>query len=81
MQRLIAARDLGFRVLVITDPGLAAIVRDAVALLERGVLVRDVGIPGHLRVTAGTPAETTAFLLVTIAEIALQAEKMLGVAE
>lgn len=32
-------------------------------LLERGVLVRDVGIPGHLRVTAGTEAETTAFLL------------------
>lgn len=32
------------------------------ALLERGVLVRDVGIPGFLRVTAGTPAETTAFL-------------------
>ena len=32
------------------------------ALLERGVLVRDVGIPGSLRVTAGTEAETTAFL-------------------
>ncbi len=32
------------------------------ALLARGVLVRDVGIPGHLRVTAGTEAETTAFL-------------------
>lgn len=32
------------------------------ALLDAGVLVRDVGIPGHLRVTAGTPAETTAFL-------------------
>jgi histidinol-phosphate aminotransferase len=32
------------------------------ALLDRGVLVRDVGLPGHLRVTAGTPAETTAFL-------------------
>lgn len=32
------------------------------ALLDRGVLIRDVGIPGHLRVTAGTPAETTAFL-------------------
>ncbi|MEZ2391047.1 histidinol-phosphate transaminase [bacterium RCC_150] len=31
-------------------------------LLERGVLVRDVGIPGHLRVTAGTEQETTAFL-------------------
>ena len=31
-------------------------------LLERGVLVRDVGLPHHLRVTAGTPAETTAFL-------------------
>jgi histidinol-phosphate aminotransferase len=32
------------------------------ALLDRGVLVRDVGLPGHLRVTAGTEAETTAFL-------------------
>ncbi|MFV0464029.1 MAG: histidinol-phosphate transaminase [Nostocoides sp.] len=32
------------------------------ALLERGILVRDVGIPHHLRVTAGTEAETTAFL-------------------
>jgi histidinol-phosphate aminotransferase len=32
------------------------------ALLERGVLVRDVGLPGHLRVTAGTEAETSAFL-------------------
>lgn len=31
-------------------------------LLDRGVLVRDVGIAHHLRVTAGTPAETTAFL-------------------
>ncbi len=32
------------------------------ALLDRGVLVRDVGIPHYLRVTAGTPGETTAFL-------------------
>lgn len=32
------------------------------ALLDRDVLIRDVGIPGHLRVTAGTEAETTAFL-------------------
>jgi histidinol-phosphate aminotransferase len=32
------------------------------ALLERGVLVRDVGIPHYLRVTAGTPVETTRFL-------------------
>ena len=31
-------------------------------LLDDGVLVRDVGIPGWLRVTAGTQAETTAFL-------------------
>jgi histidinol-phosphate aminotransferase len=31
-------------------------------LLDRGVLVRDVGIPGWLRVTAGTPGETDAFL-------------------
>jgi histidinol-phosphate aminotransferase len=32
------------------------------ALLEAGVLVRDVGIAHHLRVTAGDPDETTAFL-------------------
>jgi len=32
------------------------------ALLAEGVLIRDVGIPGHLRVSAGTEAETTAFL-------------------
>jgi histidinol-phosphate aminotransferase len=31
-------------------------------LLERGVLVRDVGLAGWLRVTAGSPAETDAFL-------------------
>ncbi|HKU34695.1 MAG TPA: histidinol-phosphate transaminase [Paenarthrobacter sp.] len=31
-------------------------------LLDAGVLIRDVGIPGHLRVTAGTEPETTAFL-------------------
>ncbi|PRB02311.1 histidinol-phosphate transaminase [Microbacterium sp. MYb64] len=32
------------------------------ALYDRGVLIRDVGITHHLRVTAGTEAETTAFL-------------------
>jgi histidinol-phosphate aminotransferase len=32
------------------------------ALLDRGVLVRDVGLAGWLRVTAGTPDETDAFL-------------------
>ena len=32
------------------------------ALLDRGVLVRDPGLPGWLRVTAGTPAEVDAFL-------------------
>ncbi len=32
------------------------------ALLEHDVLVRDVGLPGWLRVTAGTPEETDAFL-------------------
>jgi histidinol-phosphate aminotransferase len=31
-------------------------------LLDSGVLVRDVGLPGWLRVTAGTPEETDAFL-------------------
>ena len=32
------------------------------ALLEHGVLVRDLGVPGRLRVTAGTPEENDAFL-------------------
>lgn len=32
------------------------------ALLDRGILIRDVGIAHHLRVTAGTPQETGAFL-------------------
>ena len=32
------------------------------ALVERGVLVRDPGLPGWLRVTAGTETETSAFL-------------------
>ncbi|MEU3047037.1 MULTISPECIES: histidinol-phosphate transaminase [unclassified Streptomyces] len=31
-------------------------------ILERGVLVRDNGVPGRLRVTAGTPEENDAFL-------------------
>lgn len=31
-------------------------------LLDAGVLIRDIGIPGSLRVTAGTEQETTAFL-------------------
>lgn len=37
-------------------------------LLDAGVLIRDVGIAGHLRVTAGTEPETTAFLA-ALAEI------------
>ena len=32
------------------------------ALLEQDVIVRDLGIPNHLRVSAGTEEETTAFL-------------------
>lgn len=31
-------------------------------LLSQGIIIRDLGIPGHLRVSAGTHAETTAFL-------------------
>jgi len=34
------------------------------AFLDRGVLIRDVGIAGRLRVTVGTPAENDAFLRV-----------------
>ena len=60
-----AARGLGFRP-VPSDANFVLVggFADAPAawnsLLERGVLVRDVGLPGHLRVTAGTPAETDA---------------------
>ncbi len=38
------------------------------ALLSRGIIIRDVGIPNHLRVTAGSDAETTLFLA-ALAEI------------
>ena len=38
------------------------------ALIERDIIIRDVGIPHTLRVTAGTEAETTAFL-VALSEI------------
>ncbi|WP_026374087.1 histidinol-phosphate transaminase [Agrococcus lahaulensis] len=38
------------------------------ALLDRGILVRDVGLPGTLRITAGTRAETSA-LLAAMAEL------------
>ncbi|RFA08933.1 histidinol-phosphate transaminase [Subtercola boreus] len=31
-------------------------------LLEREIIIRDLGIPNHLRVSAGTESETTAFL-------------------
>jgi histidinol-phosphate aminotransferase len=47
------------------------------ALLDRGVLVRDVGLPGWLRVTAGTPEETDAFLTV-LGEIAPDHRTTLG---
>jgi histidinol-phosphate aminotransferase len=35
-------------------------------LLDAGVLVRDVGLPGWLRVTAGTTEETDAFLAAVV---------------
>jgi histidinol-phosphate aminotransferase len=42
------------------------------AFLDRGVLIRDVGIPEHLRVTVGTPAENDAFLQVAVDVLALE---------
>lgn len=51
--------------------GFAARFRDAHAAwrayLDAGVLVRDVGIPGYLRVSVGTPAENDRFLAVSAA--------------
>jgi histidinol-phosphate aminotransferase len=46
-------------------------------LLDRDVLVRDVGLPGWLRVTAGTPEETDAFLT-ALGEIAPDLRTSLG---
>ncbi|MEV4316446.1 histidinol-phosphate transaminase [Actinocrispum sp. NPDC049592] len=60
-----ALRDMGFQVVPsdanfvlfgLFEPGAWQ------SYLDRGVLVRDVGIPRHLRVTIGTPAENDAFL-------------------
>lgn len=51
--------------------GFAPQLRDAhaawQAYLDAGVLVRDVGVPGHLRVTVGTPEENDRFLEVSAA--------------
>ncbi|MGB8997055.1 MAG: histidinol-phosphate transaminase [Pseudonocardiaceae bacterium] len=41
--------------------------------LEHDVLIRDVGIMGHLRVTVGTPAENDAFLAASAAVLAEEA--------
>lgn len=41
--------------------------------LEAGVLIRDVGIEGHLRVTIGTPEENDAFLAASAAVIGEEA--------
>jgi histidinol-phosphate aminotransferase len=47
------------------------------ALLAHDVLVRDVGLPGWLRVTAGTPEETDAFLT-ALGEVTRDAGAPLG---
>ncbi|HEX6353497.1 histidinol-phosphate transaminase [Actinophytocola sp.] len=60
-------RDLGFSV-VPSDANFVLFGQFADApatwrsYLDQGVLIRDVGIPGHLRVSIGTPAENDAFL-------------------
>jgi histidinol-phosphate aminotransferase len=60
-------RDLGFSV-VPSDANFVLFGQFADAhvtwesYLAHGVLIRDVGIPAHLRVTIGTPAENDAFL-------------------
>ena len=41
--------------------------------LDQGVLVRDVGIEGYLRVSIGTPAENDVFLAASAAVLALEA--------
>jgi histidinol-phosphate aminotransferase len=43
--------------------------------LEHGVLIRDVGIEQHLRVTVGTPEENDAFLAASAAVLAIDMEE------
>ena len=70
-----ALRDLGARV-VPSDANFILFGRFADApaawrrYLDHDVLIRDVGIPGHLRVTIGNPAENDAFLAASAAVLA-----------
>ena len=62
-----ALRDMGFQVVpsdanFILFGGLLDAPSAWQQYLEAGVLIRDVGIPGYLRVTIGLPAENDAFL-------------------
>ena len=75
-ERMIAAlRDLGADV-VPSDANFVLFGRFADAAtawrryLQHDVLIRDVGIAGHLRVTVGTPAENDAFLAASAAVLA-----------
>lgn len=45
-------------------------------LLDAGVLIRDIGIPGHLRVNAGTTDETTVFIDAISAIVATHPETL-----
>ena len=45
------------------------------AFLDRGVLIRDVGIPARLRVTIGTPEENDAFLQVAMDVLTKEVEQ------
>ena len=55
----VADSDANFVLFATEDPDQKAVWQ---RLLDRGVLIRDVGLPGWLRVTAGTAEETDAFL-------------------
>ena len=46
--------------------------------LDHGVLIRDVGVPGHLRVTIGLPEENNAFLAVSEMLAATELTQPLG---
>jgi histidinol-phosphate aminotransferase len=48
------------------------------AYLDDGVLIRDVGIPGYLRVTVGLPAENDAFLAASARVAATRLAQPLG---
>ena len=62
LERALALASVRQPLVLLAPTGARPTPQDWQALLERGVLVRDVGLPGWLRVTVGTPEEMKDFM-------------------